>query len=232
MKASSSEGCLPEADKYLFFSDNTTKERTAFHAARGKRSGGPSAPQLEPSGFAPTGWDKYFFYSIAQTDTVGGIHTTARKGRERPPMQGPQTFQLKAFSNEDFARAQEQRQTGTKTSYTEFFSQLPRSKTHIHGPIEEREGVPHGFTYGETGSSMIQRASSESVLQKSASQTLAGSGTIRRPGPHWPPAPGADRPDPYKTRTELFQGSHRTIVDHHARDRQAPRAWQYTITTV
>lgn len=230
MDRTSLTGRLPPQlndDKYLWFSDaNSMKDRLSFTGRGGPK---PKAPEPEPSGFAPTGWDKYFFYSVPPG--VEGIHCTARKGRARPAMNGPQTFQLEAFPPERLAAARKGTE-GAKSSYAESFSQFPRSTTHSHGPIDERNETkvlsPSGTSRPSSGT--LAKVASDSVLDtRSAVEMLAGPKLMNRSGPHWPP-PGPERPDPIKTRENLMKGHHRTLVDLHARDRQAPRAWMYTIT--
>merc|ERR1712232_1476564 len=89
--------------------------------------------------------------------------------------------------------------------------------------------APAPSTPTRTATAMM-KSSSDTVLDgRTAVDIIAGKPQAVRTGPHWPP-PGKERPDPIKTRANLFQGSHRTFVDHHQRDRQAPVGWQYTLT--
>mmetsp|Transcript_96039 Transcript_96039/g.222640 ORF Transcript_96039/g.222640 Transcript_96039/m.222640 type:complete len:238 (-) Transcript_96039:130-843(-) len=235
MEKSSSTGSLPPQlrdDKYMWFSDaNAMKDRLAFTGRYGTQT---KPPPIEESGFASSGWDKYFFFSVPPG--VEGIHVTSRKGRARPAAYGPQTFQMEAFSPEQLERARK-RSTSSRTTYMESYNQFPRSSTYIHGPIDERMDLKASLqqplsTAGSSrpSSGTLARAASESVLDnRSAVEILAGPTLATRMGPHWPP-PGPERPDPLKTRERLMKGPHRTIVDLHARDRQAPRTWQYTVT--
>merc|ERR1719277_1838319 len=118
-------------------------------------------------------------------------------------------------------------------------SQIPRSSTHEHGPVQERAGVPQsllfmsgasgaGASASGAGASGAANTSVGSPLARTAAMTLAGSGSVKRMGPHWPPA-NQERPDPLKTREMLCEGNHRTFGDPHATDRQAPGAASYTI---
>jgi len=232
MERSSSTGCLPPQlhdDKYMWFSDaSAMKDRLAF-SGRGPQKVKPIP--VEQSGFTTSGWDKYYFFSVPPG--VEGIHVTAQKGRRRPAMYGPQTFQMEAFTPEQLRAAREQSETQKgRTSYTESYSQIPRSSTYIHGPIDERLDSKAFNASASRPSSSLAKVASDSVLDsRTAVEILAGPRLQTRTGPHWPP-PGPERPDPIKTRERLMQGANRTIVDLHARDRQAPRAWQYAVTNV
>jgi hypothetical protein len=225
-----------ESDKYFLFSDSSCKNRVAFEKSKNRRIDPNIEPEpsIEPSGFTGSGWDKYYFFSVAQGVIKGNIYSTARKGRARPAMSGPQTFKWESFSPEDLQRAKAKGETGVRTCYGDSFCQLPRSKTHEHGPIEERSVIDMAKTSGATafGSSgnLARSASDPTLRARKTAEIMAGTGHLPRSGPHWPP-PGRERPDPLKTRQQLMQGAHRTIVDLHARDRQAPAAFGHTLTT-
>mmetsp|Transcript_96595 Transcript_96595/g.207220 ORF Transcript_96595/g.207220 Transcript_96595/m.207220 type:complete len:224 (-) Transcript_96595:55-726(-) len=219
-------------DKYQNFSDPTIKDRLSFAAVHTNQPGKKKvkhAPDLEPSGFSSTGWDKYFFFSVSQADN-GGIHPSAQKGRARPAMTGPQTFAIEAFSPEDIARAKVERAgQGERTSYGDSFSQIPRSRIHEHGPVDYPRFEPM-----VSPSSTLAKSASDSILAPKgvkAVHLLAGAPAATRHGPHWPP-PGPERPDPLKSRMALFEGKHRTISDLHCRDRQGARSYNYTLTNI
>lgn len=242
-------------NKYLWHSDNDLKDRAAFEHGKARAAevgAGSAAPPpdsgLEPSGYADSGWDKYYFFSVAQGVTKGSIHPTARLGRARPAMAGPQSFKTDAFSKEDLARAEASGVSGVRTSYMEGFNQIPRSRNHGgHGPIEERSTIclagAAALARSSSGSAGMARSASEPSMatvpnpgrsinrERTAAEILSGTGGLPRSGPHWPPPPGQNRPDPVATRKQLFQGNHRSIVDLHARDRQAPAAACYTMTS-
>jgi len=184
------------ADKYEKFCDNTMKDRMAFLAAREGK--GQKPLPLEPSGFTPNGWDKYYFFSDPYQAT--NVHPTASKGRMRPAMAGPQTFNIEAFSKEDLAEAR--KRLGGKaalTSYAQSFSQIQvapsllNNQTRIVGGMLRTSSAPFLDSRART---------SQDVLMGS---TSGASPTKRRSGPHWPPADGVP-PDPMKTRHQLRNG--------------------------
>lgn len=152
-------------------------------------------------------------------------------------MIGPQTFSLEAFTPEEFAAARIRiEKKGARTSYTDSFSQIPRSKIATMGPVPYTSGheILKASTGGSLGSSStLSRAATFSTLgrEPSVSELLAGPLVAVRAGPHWPP-PGPERPNPLQTREALFQGPHRTIVDLHAKDRKAPGPVAYTLARV
>lgn len=226
-------------DKHFLFSDSSCSNRVAFEKSKNKILD-PNAevePSIEPSGFTGSGWDKYYFFSVAQGVTKGNIHSTARRGRARPSMSGPQTFKWESFSAEDLARAKAKGQTGVRSCYSDNFCQLQRSRTYEHGPIHERSLIcpVMAKTTGSTGfGSTMARSASESTIgavrgERKIAEIMSGTGVLPRSGPHWPP-PGRERPDPVKTRSLLMQGAHRTIADLHAHDRQAPEKFCHTLT--
>jgi hypothetical protein len=213
-------------EKYANFSDPTIKDRLAFAATTASDQPPKKVKHvsdLEPSGFSSTGWDKYFFFSVSQADN-GAIDRTAQRGRARPAMTGPQTFGIEAFSPEDIERARAESK-GLRTTYSDAYSQLPRSRTQEHGPIAHPTYAPL-----VSPSSTLAKSGSETVLASGvrAAHMLAGMPAAKRHGPFWPP-PGPERPDPVKTRAALFEGKHRTIVDLHSSDRQGPPSHHYTL---
>lgn len=128
-------------ERYLNFSDQTTKDRISFAAKlRAARAGNPEPesiaetdlpdePEAQTSGFSKSGWDKYhFFSSTGQGDTKGGIHMTARRGRARPAMTGPGTFRVVAFTDQDMDRIRARGTDWNRTTYGESFGQLARMK--------------------------------------------------------------------------------------------------------
>lgn len=210
-------------DKYEKFSDPAMRDRIAvLHTREGKVQ---KPVPVEPSGFTPSGWDKYYFFSDPFQATR--LHPTAFKGRMRPAMGGPQTFNVEAFSKADLAEARARMGgKGVRTAYTESYSQLPRSRIAQAGPLEPALDSPKA----EFGANLSRTASEPMLRERTAADMLIGTtAPLRRSGPHWPPADGM-RPDPLKTRQQLMQGAHRTIVDLHSSDRQAPRSLHYTIT--
>mmetsp|Transcript_28833 Transcript_28833/g.76217 ORF Transcript_28833/g.76217 Transcript_28833/m.76217 type:complete len:206 (-) Transcript_28833:36-653(-) len=192
--------------------------------AKAKGTSGPPAPLGEPSGFTSEGWDKYYFFSVPAG--VADIHITARKGRSRPSMGGPQTFSIPSFNPEDLAKAKKT-MNGMRTTYSESYSQFPRSTTQQHGPIMSHARQDHTAAPGT-----LARIASDSVLnrphERSAADHITGRMVpLARAGPHWPP-PSEARPDSLATRKALFDGAdHRTIVDLHSKDRTAPRSFVY-----
>merc|ERR1719343_1112168 len=202
-------------DKYQNFSDPAIKDRLAFLAAKAGKV--PKPPPIEPSGFTPSGWDKYYFFSDPFQASM--LHPTAFKGRMRPAMAGPQTFNVEAFSKEDLAAARQRMGgKGARTAYTETFSQLPRSRIAQFGPLNPELDAPKA----EPGANLTRTASEPMLRERTAADILLGTtAPLRRSGPHWPPQSG-ERPDPLKTRRQLMQGAHRTVVDLHSSDRQAP----------
>lgn len=216
-------------DKYQNFGDNTMKDRVA---SQYKLTRSESDVLVAPSVFTSSGWDKYYFFSVPAGNA--DIHVTARKGRSRPAMYGPQTFQTEAFSPEEVAKARARLEgKGARTTYTESYSQLPRSTTAMLGPIDRAvaSGMKADSAVGSPGSSrVLTRAASDTMLsEKLAGEYLAGAPSAHRAGPFWPP-PGPERPDPLKTRKQLFQGTHRTIADLYARDLKPAPSYSYALT--
>ncbi|CAE8596607.1 unnamed protein product, partial [Polarella glacialis] len=160
------------------------------------------------------------------------LHPTARQGRGRPAMIGPQTFTIEAFTPEEFAAARVRlEKKGARTSYTDSFSQIPRSKIAEKGPVHHTSGAELLKASQALGGSGTLSQSASSTLRPSqrVTELLAGPIVAHRSGPHWPP-PGPERPDPVKTRAALFQGEIRTNADLHAKDRKAPGPVAYTMT--
>eukprot|EP00439_Symbiodinium_sp_Y106_P043972 s2748_g5.t1 len=197
-------------------------------------------PSQHPSGFTSSGWDKYYFFSDPANCSgpgKGGLHPTARLGRNRPAMNGPQTFTIEAFSPEELAFARKKiEKKGARTSYTEAFSQFPRNSTAILGPIERATGphiMKHAAATGQSVSDTLSQAGLGTLSRSlTAPELMAGPLTAHRMGPHWPP-PGPERPDPLKTRQQLMaMGPHRTFVELHAKDRKAPGEYLYTAPTL
>merc|ERR1719444_690471 len=169
------------------------KERV-LHLTEGKAQ---KPPPMEPSGFQVGGWDKYHFFSDPFQATM--LHPTAMKGRMRPAMAGPQTFNVDAFSAEDLAAARTRLGgKGAGTAYSESFSQIqipPKSKA-----TSSSDDKTQGLTYS---------ASEPMLRNRTAAEILAntnGNSPLRRAGPHWPPTDGV-RPDPIKTRANLMHPS-------------------------
>eukprot|EP00440_Ansanella_granifera_P026512 gb/GFBE01028796.1/.p1 GENE.gb/GFBE01028796.1/~~gb/GFBE01028796.1/.p1 ORF type:complete len:236 (+),score=47.47 gb/GFBE01028796.1/:1-708(+) len=228
-------------EKYQNFGDNTMKDRVAFahaHEFTYSEPGPEDDPTQQKSGFTSEGWDKYYFFSNPANCSgpgKGNLHPTARQGRNRPAMIGPQTFTIEAFTPEELLRARQKiEKKGARTSYTESYSQFPRSSTSVLGPVEIPNGpeiLSRSKKSGQSVSDTLTQAGCGALNRSlSATEILAGPLTAQRMGPHWPP-PTAERPDPIKTRQALMQGGqHRTIVDLHAKDRKAPNAHAYTLT--
>jgi hypothetical protein len=212
-------------EKYQNFSDPAIKDRLAFLAAQAGKV--PKPPPVEPSGFTPSGWDKYYFFSDPYQATM--LHPTAFKGRMRPAMAGPQTMNVEAFSKEDLAEARKRMGgKGARTAYTETFSQFPRSRIAQSGPVPAVLDEPKA----PLGTNLARTASEPMLRERTAADILLGTAApLKRSGPHWPPRSGV-RPDPVETRRQLFQGTHKTIVDLHSQDRQAPATCNYVITSV
>mmetsp|Transcript_3569 Transcript_3569/g.10347 ORF Transcript_3569/g.10347 Transcript_3569/m.10347 type:complete len:229 (-) Transcript_3569:47-733(-) len=217
--------------KYANYSDNGTKDKMAFLAARAAKERGHAGPPPEvgePSGFTAEGWDKYFFFSVP-ADVTQACHITARKGRSRPSMGGPQTFSIPSFSKEDLERAKKTQPT-MRTTYTESYSQFPRSSTQEHGPVMQHARADHTAAPGT-----LARIASDSVLnkphQRSAADMIVGrEAPLARAGPYWPPPAVHMKPNSLSTRKALFDGvEHRTIVDLHAKDRKAPQCCLYEL---
>merc|ERR1719343_741482 len=126
-------------DKYQNFSDPAIKDRLAFLAAQAGKV--PKPPPIEPSGFTPSGWDKYYFFSDPAQATM--LHPTAYKGRARPAMAGPQTFNVEAFSPEDLAEAK-RRMSGkaSRTSYTDAYTQIDCPSNAELGPVDPPLDAP------------------------------------------------------------------------------------------
>ncbi|CAE7903290.1 unnamed protein product [Symbiodinium necroappetens] len=226
-------------EKYQNFSDSSMRDRVA--AARSHEYQPPPLspeedPSQHPSGFTSSGWDKYYFFSDP-ANCSGGLHPTARLGRNRPAMNGPQTFTIEAFSPEELAFARKKiEKKGARTSYTEAFSQFPRNSTAILGPIERATGphiMKHAAATGQSVSDTLSQAGLGTLNRSlTAPELMAGPLTAHRMGPHWPP-PGPERPDPLKTRQQLMaMGPHRTFVELHAKDRKAPGEYLYTASAL
>lgn len=227
-------------EKYQNFADNTMRDRVAFahaHEANPKEAGPEEDPSLAKSHFTSEGWDKYYFFSNPANCSgpgKGNLHPTARLGRDRPSMIGPQTFTIEAFSPEELARARVQiEKKGARTTYKDSYSQLPRSSS-ITGPVHPLTGpdiLHQAKTTGQSVSDTLSQAGLGTMTRAlSATEILAGPLTAQRCGPHWPPHDGTTRPDPIKTREALMRGPHRTFVDLHAMDRKCPGPCSYTIT--
>lgn len=218
--------CLLE-DKYANFGDNTMKDRLAFqmHSMRGGKA--PPAPPPEPSGKSTDGWDKYFFFSSYN----GSIGNTARKGRNRPSASGPQTFSTEAFTKEELAIERVRLEAlGPRTTYTEGFSQFPRTTQAEFGPPGECYQSHGGKLSKGIYATMSSPAIPESRIM-AAHEFLdrqRPEGRVIRRGPMWPP-PGTERPDPVKSRAALMRGCERNIVDLYASDRQSPHSYHYVI---
>eukprot|EP00929_Paragymnodinium_shiwhaense_P006746 TRINITY_DN110705_c0_g1_i1.p1 TRINITY_DN110705_c0_g1~~TRINITY_DN110705_c0_g1_i1.p1 ORF type:complete len:310 (-),score=8.30 TRINITY_DN110705_c0_g1_i1:163-1092(-) len=219
--------CLLE-DKYANFGDSSMKDRLAFQMHRMRGGHAPPAPPPEPSGRSNEGWDKYFFFSSCN----GAIGNTARKGRNRPSASGPQTFSTEAFSKEELALERARIEAlGPRTTYTEGFSQFPRTTQAEFGPPGECYDSHGGKVPGSMTSSASAPTIPESRIMAAHEflDRVRPEGRVIRRGPMWPP-PGAERPDPVKTRRELMRGCERHIVDLYASDRQAPHSYHYVIT--
>ncbi|CAE8627108.1 unnamed protein product, partial [Polarella glacialis] len=245
------EAMVSMDNRYQHFSDNTMKDRVSFNASGGATTRPQNAqaaaeadPSDEPSGFTASGWDKYYFFSDPASATK--LHPTARQGRGRPAMIGPQTFTIEAFTPEEFAAARVRlEKKGARTSYTDSFSQIPRSKIAEKGPVHHTSGAellklplyldivtsaqPEASQALGGSGTLSQSASSTLRPSQRVTELLAGPIVAHRSGPHWPP-PGPERPDPVKTRAALFQGEIRTNADLHAKDRKAPGPVAYTMT--
>lgn len=241
---SMSQSLAGPADKYLYFSDSNVKDRIAFlapmHTTTKVKIPGK---ELEPSQRC-AGWDKYFFFGVSD----GTITNTARRGRSRPAISGPQTFMTEPFAPEDIARERERIEAlGPRTSYTEKFSQFQRSPSSTLGPPGER--VPPRTPMARVASDSVLGSSSGLLAATHSSEgppgqphVMAaddlikalnpyGGHVVERHGPHWPP-PTRERPDSLKTRRGLFRGQHRTLVDLYATDRPSPQTLHYSHTTV
>lgn len=210
-----SSGC---DDKYLYFSDNSIKDRLAFLAPMHSTNKKVSLPgrDLEPSQRC-LGWDKYFFFS----STDGHVNNTARRGRNRPAMGGPQTFMTEPFTPEVIARERGRIEAlGPRTVYTESFgakvaATQPRPSAPAEAPGERRPPrTPMARVASDSvlarppGSRPSPEEPAAGVPHVMAADELArainphGDQTISRHGPHWPP-PGRERPDSLKTRRRL-----------------------------
>jgi len=216
------------------------QDRLAAHAAamardqpKAKKDAGHPALQhgLEPSGPCE-GWDKYYFFSVP----AGGssIPPTAMLGRRRPAAHGPQTFNTEAFSKEAMAtfarRVEAKGQGGTRSSYNELFSQLPRSATAELG-LPQYESQPFKITASNSKSpGTLMRAASESLLHPPPPKMRMSVEPQERQrlGPHWPPKTEV-RPNSLLTREQLFPGGHRTYVDLYSQDRPAARGFGYSV---
>eukprot|EP00932_Pfiesteria_piscicida_P002845 SRR837773.12764.p2 GENE.SRR837773.12764~~SRR837773.12764.p2 ORF type:complete len:161 (-),score=45.03 SRR837773.12764:301-735(-) len=143
-------------------------------------------------------------------------------------MGGPQTFNVEAFSKEDLAEARRRMGgRGARTTYTETFSQFPRSRIARHGPVTLALDEPKA----EMGANLTRHASAPLLRERTAADAVLGHPPlIKRTGPHWPP-PTKERPDPVKVRAALMGGVHRTLDDLHAVERPAPRSCSYTMTS-
>ncbi|CAJ1396466.1 unnamed protein product [Effrenium voratum] len=228
--------------KYQNFSDSGMRDRVAaVHAHEYSLvETGDEDPTNHKSGFSSSGWDKYYFFSNPASCAgpgKGGLHPTARQGRNRPAMSGPQTFSIQSFTPEELALARQRiEKKGARTIYSESYSQIPRSSTCTMGPIERPSGhhiMKHAAATGQSISDTLTQAGMGSLTKAaSASELIAGPFVAHRAGPHWPP-PGPQRPDPLRTRQELMAwGEHRTFVDLHAKDRKAPGEIFYTMTSI
>eukprot|EP00435_Cladocopium_sp_Y103_P002702 s116_g1.t1 len=198
-------------EKYQNFSDSGMRDRVAaVHAAEysmPKEVDPTEDPALQDSGFTSSGWDKYYFFSNPASCAgpgKGNLHPTARLGRNRPAMNGPQTFTIEAFTPEELKLARIRiEKKGARTTYAESYSQLPRSSTSVMGPIERPSGnriMKQAAATGQSVSDTLQQAGMGALNRSaSASEILAGPICAPRMGPHWPP-PGPERPDPLKTR--------------------------------
>mmetsp|Transcript_5384 Transcript_5384/g.9623 ORF Transcript_5384/g.9623 Transcript_5384/m.9623 type:complete len:238 (+) Transcript_5384:53-766(+) len=228
-------------EKYQNFSDSGMRDRVAAvhsHEYTPPALSPEEDPSQHDSGFTSSGWDKYYFFSNPANCSgpgKGGLHPTARLGRNRPAMNGPQTFTIEAFSPEELAFARKKiEKKGARTSYTESYSQFPRSSTSVLGPIERPTG-PHilkrAAESGQSVSDTLSQAGLGALTRSSTvPELMVGPLTAHRMGPHWPP-PGPERPDPLKTRQQLMaMGPHRTFVELHAKDRKAPGEYLYTVT--
>merc|ERR1719498_1785102 len=85
-----------------------------------------TAFQSEVSEKTAEGWDKYYFFSDPANKSI--VHKTARLGRNRPACNGPQTFMMGTFSQEDL-RAADNASKSLNTTYGQSFSQIPRSRS-------------------------------------------------------------------------------------------------------
>mmetsp|Transcript_73896 Transcript_73896/g.153965 ORF Transcript_73896/g.153965 Transcript_73896/m.153965 type:complete len:220 (+) Transcript_73896:217-876(+) len=210
--------------KYQNYSDPAMRDRIAFREVfAGSANAQPVQP--EPSGFTSSGWDKYYFFSDPYQGTF--LHPTAVKGRLRPSMAGPQTFCIESFTKDDLQEAGRRLAgRGNRSAYSESFSQLPRTRIAVHGPMDLKYDEPKA----EHGTTLTRQLSEPLIRERTAADILLGTTRpLKRTGPHWPPAT-AERPDPVKVRAELMGHVHRTLDDLHSRDRQAPGTCNYTIT--
>lgn len=226
---------LPEDKfaKYYYHSDSTLKDRVAALAPSGNKTVGHGP---EPSEFTTTGWDKYFFYSIPVDMSICG--PTARLGRSRPAMAGPNTFAVEAFSKDVIARERTRIEArGARTSYTEMFSQLPRAGTALNGPLRphDRKPVAAKPRFGAPPPSMLSKSASDSVIRSNEASKSAevptgpnGEKQLLRDGPFWPPKEKM-MPDSVITRQKLFGGEHRSFVDLYSKEIPAPRGFHYTV---
>eukprot|EP00438_Fugacium_kawagutii_P004323 Skav229431 [mRNA] locus=scaffold2297:408217:418921:+ [translate_table: standard] len=99
-------------EKYQNFSDSGMRDRVAaVHAGDytfPKEVDPTEDPASQDSGFTSSGWDKYYFFSNPASCAgpgKGNLHPTARLGRNRPAMNGPQTFTIEAFTPEELKLA-------------------------------------------------------------------------------------------------------------------------------
>merc|ERR1740139_1216933 len=111
------------------------------------------------------------------------LHPTARNGRMRPAMGGPQTFNVEAYSAEDLAEART-RLGAAGTIYMENYSNIPRSKPSLADTAASLQGQ-----------TLSHSASEPSLRMRTAAEILcgsrsSGSPSMRRTGPHWPPTDG------------------------------------------
>jgi hypothetical protein len=224
-------------DKYGNFSDAAMRERLAFHTNRMRGNKAPVS-KLAPSGPTTSGWDKYYFFGCGGKELICG--PTAKRARNRPAADGPQTFLNEGFSKEDIQRERANfEKKGARTTYTEAFGQFARTNQADFGPPGECHNSPGPYTQSMPAlpppipDSRIMAA--YELLDRNRPE-----GRVRRAGPMWPP-PGAEtgqpeRPDPLKTRSNLFRGQvpdgHRNIVDLYASDRKAPPSYHYILGNV
>lgn len=230
-------GAVDKFAKYYYHSDSNLKDRVAQLSAPGNKTVGHGP---EPSEFTTKGWDKYFFYSVPADNSVVG--PTTRLGRSRPAMTGPNTFAIEAFSKEVIARERtriEARGGGSRTAYTEMFSQLPRAGTAVNGPLRPHDRLPVAAKprFGAPPPSMLAKSASDSVIGKSEGPTSAdipigpnGEKMLLRDGPFWPPKEKM-MPDSVVTRQKLFGGEHRSFVDLYAKEIPAAKGFCYTVMT-
>eukprot|EP00449_Zooxanthella_nutricula_P027024 CAMPEP_0198543624 /NCGR_PEP_ID=MMETSP1462-20131121/59763_1 /TAXON_ID=1333877 /ORGANISM="Brandtodinium nutriculum, Strain RCC3387" /LENGTH=239 /DNA_ID=CAMNT_0044273915 /DNA_START=90 /DNA_END=807 /DNA_ORIENTATION=- len=206
-----------EMDKYQNFSDTAVKDRIAFLNAQTGRASKPPPP--EPSGFTSSGWDKYYFFSDPYQATM--LHPTAYKGRMRPAMAGPTTFNVESFSSEDLAEAKRKMAgKGARTAYSESFSQIAAPSNARLGPIKpmlDEPKAPHGANIG-------RHHSEPQLRERTAADILMNlTAPIKRRGPHWPPAT-KERPDPVKVRAAIFAEAQRAFEEAQAASGESCRA--------